>query len=239
MHDSCGAHQDTDGASPLDNARFFARLAQRLIHFLSIQTSSGRLSEVDTRLRPSGGSGLMVASLANFRRYQREEAWTWEHQALLRSRAVAGAAAVREGFERERLEILVEHVDRETLREEIVKMRARMRDQLSESEAGHFDIKQDDGGLADIEFLIDYWVLANAREYPELVAYPDNIRQLEALERVGLVDAARCTGLKEAYIALRQRSHELALDNRKRVVPEEEFAAIQRFVRGLWSEALG
>lgn len=239
MHDSSGPHQETDGAKPLDNARFFARLAQRLIHFLSIQTSSGRLYEVDTRLRPSGGAGLMVASMTNFKRYQREAAWTWEHQALLRSRAVAGADAVCAAFERERLEILVAHVKRDTLQQEIAKMRARMREQLSQSEAGQFDIKQDDGGLADIEFLIDYWVLAHAHEHPELVRYPDNIRQLEALERVGLVEAERCAGLKDAYIALRQRSHELALDDRKRVVPENEFAEVQAFVRGLWDEALG
>src|SRR5690606_41011425 len=96
LHDSAGSHQETSGPVPIDNARFFSRLVQRLIHFLSIQTSSGRLYEVDTRLRPSGRKGLMVASLENFRRYQRQEAWVWEHQALLRSRALAGSKTIRD-----------------------------------------------------------------------------------------------------------------------------------------------
>ena len=239
VHDSTGANQETAGPAKLDNARFFARLAQRLIHYLSIQTSSGRLYEVDTRLRPSGGSGLMVASLDNFRRYQRAEAWTWEHQALLRSRAVAGSPVVCREFEVERRAILVEHVNRETLRAEIVKMRGRMRRELSKSEGDDFDIKQDAGGLADIEFLIDYWVLANSREYPELVDYPDNVRQLEALERVGLVDAQRCALLKNAYIELRQRYHELALNEQERVVASDEFHSLTASVSAIWNEELG
>ena len=99
----------------MENERFFARLVQRLIHFLTIQTSSGRLYEVDTRLRPSGSSGLMVSSLESFERYERSEAWVWEHQALLRSRALAGSREVCAAFERIRREILVAHIDRSKL----------------------------------------------------------------------------------------------------------------------------
>jgi glutamate-ammonia-ligase adenylyltransferase len=239
VHDSTGSNQETSGPAELDNTRFFARLAQRLIHYLTIQTSAGRLYEVDTRLRPSGGAGLMVASLDKFRLYQRTEAWTWEHQALLRSRAVAGSEAVCREFEEERRAILIGHVKRETLRGEIVKMRGRMRSELSQSEGDDFDIKQDAGGLADIEFLIDYWVLAHAHEYPELIDYPDNIRQLEALERVGLVAAERCALLKNAYIELRQRSHELALNELGRVVATGEFAVLAASVSAIWNEVLG
>jgi len=239
LHDSSGEHQETDGSRPLDNQRFFARLAQRLIHFLSIQTSSGRLYEVDTRLRPSGASGLLVASLGNFQRYQREEAWIWEHQALLRSRSVAGADTVRRVFERERLDILINHVDRARLKVEVEKMRRRMRTELSQGKGSLFDIKQDTGGLADIEFLIDYWVLSNAREYPELVEFPDNIRQLEAIERVGLESAERCRRLKEAYLAFRQRIHELALNEQSRVVAATEFEDLREWITSLWNEAFG
>ncbi len=113
LHDSRGEQQETDGSPPLDNERFFARLVQRLIHFLSIQTSSGKLYEIDTRLRPSGRAGLLVTSLDGFRRYQESEAWVWEHQALLRSRALAGSRDVCDAFERTRREILVAHVDRD------------------------------------------------------------------------------------------------------------------------------
>jgi glutamate-ammonia-ligase adenylyltransferase len=239
LHDSEGTHQETDGANVIENARFFARLVQRLIHFLTIQTSSGRLYEVDTRLRPSGGSGLMVASLENFRRYQREEAWTWEHQALLRSRAVAGTARLRAVFEEERRDILINHVDRSSLKVDVRQMRLRMRKELSKGGNRSFDLKQDPGGLADIEFLVDYWVLASAGDCPELVTFPDNVRQLEALERAGLVPREYCRGLKDAYLKLRQRIHELALGEADRLVDDEEFADLRDWVKDRWNEVFG
>lgn len=236
LHDSEGERQQTSGTQALDNGRFFARLAQRLIHFLGIQTSSGRLYEVDMRLRPGGNSGLMVPSLSVFRRYQRSEAWVWEHQALLRSRSVAGDARVLERFERERREVLIGFVNREQLKEEVRSMRERMRAELSLSKSGQFDIKQDPGGLADIEFLVDYWVLAHARELPELVEFPDNVRQLEALERTGVVPAERCRGLKALYLRYRERSHELALDEGGRVVDAGDFAEPRAWIEDLWKE---
>jgi glutamate-ammonia-ligase adenylyltransferase len=239
LHDSHGSYQETNGPKPLDNAHFFARLVQRLIHFLTIQTSSGSLYEVDTRLRPSGGKGLMVASLENFRRYQREEAWTWEHQALLRSRSVGGSAELRATFENERREILIHHIDRAKLKDEVRKMRARMRKELSKGDSQTFDLKQDAGGLADIEFLIDYWVLASSDAHPALVTYPDNVRQLEALEAARLVPAEHCLRLKEAYLALRERTHELALAEAGRVVPAAEFKEVRAWVVARWLETFG
>ncbi|HEY3519349.1 MAG TPA: bifunctional glutamine synthetase adenylyltransferase/deadenyltransferase, partial [Gammaproteobacteria bacterium] len=215
---------------------FFARLVQRLIHFLSVQTSSGRLYEVDTRLRPSGRSGLLVTSLEGFRHYQTTDAWVWEHQALLRSRALAGSPEVCRAFEAIRRDVLVSHVDRAKLKGEVAKMRRRMREELSLAEAGSFDIKQDPGGIADVEFLVDYWVLAHSGEYPELVEFPDNIRQLEGLARVGLVPEELCLRLKDAYVALRRRVHELALDEGGRVVPEPELAGVRDFVSGVWRD---
>jgi len=236
LHDSSGDKQETDGVPPLDNERFFGRLVQRLIHFLSVQTSSGRLYEVDTRLRPSGRAGLLVTSLEGFRHYQTTDAWVWEHQALLRSRALAGSPEVCRAFESIRREVLVSHVDRAKLKGEVAKMRRRMRDELSLAEAGSFDIKQDPGGIADVEFLVDYWVLAHSGDYPELVEFPDNIRQLEGLARVGLVPDDLCLRLKDAYLALRWRVHELALDEGGRVVPEPELAAVRDFVSGVWRD---
>jgi glutamate-ammonia-ligase adenylyltransferase len=236
LHDSSGAQQETDGEPPLENERFFARLVQRLIHFLTIQTSSGRLYEVDTRLRPSGRSGLLVTSLEGFEHYQVQEAWVWEHQALLRSRALAGSPEVCRAFEAIRRDVLVAHVARAKLKGEVAKMRHRMRTELSLSKPGSFDLKQDRGGIADIEFLVDYWVLAHSGEYPELVEFPDNIRQLEGLARLGLVPEERCLRLKDAYLELRRRVHELALDDGGRVVPEHEFTAVRELVGQVWDD---
>ncbi len=122
--------------------------------------------DVDTRLRPSGRSGLLVTSLEGFRHYQTQEAWVWEHQALLRSRALAGSPEVCRAFEAIRRDVLVSHVDRTKLKGEVAKMRRRMREELSLAKAGTFDIKQDPGGIADIEFLVDYWVLAHSARVP-------------------------------------------------------------------------
>jgi glutamate-ammonia-ligase adenylyltransferase len=239
LHDSEGAVQESTGPAVIDNQRYFVRLVQRIIHFLSVQTSSGRLYEIDTRLRPSGSSGLLVGSLTSFARYQREEAWTWEHQALLRSRSVAGPEPLRKAFERVRVKTLTRHVDRANLKREVAKMRRRMRRELATGTAELFDIKQDPGGLADIEFLIDYWVLANAGENEALVEYPDNVRQLEALKAAGLVPAATCESLKQDYLALRARTHELALSDGGKRVPAAEFERLRSRIRALWEGTFG
>jgi glutamate-ammonia-ligase adenylyltransferase len=236
LNDSRGAQQETTAKPPLDNERFFTRLVQRLVHFLTIQTSSGKLYDVDTRLRPSGRAGLLVTGIDAFLRYQREEAWVWEHQALLRSRALVGSRSVCEEFERLRRDVLIEHVHRDKLKVDVARMRRRMREELSLAKHGGFDLKQDRGGLADIEFLIDYWVLASSEVYPELIEFPDNVRQLEALERVGLVAPERCRRMKESYLALRRRIHELALDEGGRVVPDAEFEELRAWVAGVWDE---
>ena len=239
LHDSSGSHQETAGPSKVDNGRFFARLVQRLIHFLSIQTGSGRLYEVDTRLRPSGRSGLPVPSLDSFLPYQRDRAWVWEHQALLRSRAVAGSERVGGAFEEIRREVLIHHVDRDNLKREIIAMRQRMRHELSLSKAEEFDLKQDPGGLSDIEFLVDYWVLAHAHEFPDLVKFPDKVRQLEELERTGLVTPEHCTRIKNIYIALRESAHELALNEGGRIVRGDSFAEERGWIGSVWAEVLG
>jgi glutamate-ammonia-ligase adenylyltransferase len=236
LHDSKSGGEHTNGARSIDNAVYFARLAQRLIHFLSIQTAAGRLYEVDTRLRPSGQSGLLVSTLESFRRYQLEKAWVWEHQALLRSRAVAGSPSLCSAFERVRTDVLSRPVDRAHLRDEIIAMRARMRENLSKGSATQFDIKQDEGGLTDIEFLVDFLVLANASEHPALIEHPDNIRQLEALAAAQLLTPQVAERLKDCYLALRQQIHELALNDLSHIVDGEAFRAERASVRACWQE---
>jgi glutamate-ammonia-ligase adenylyltransferase len=234
MHDSEGEEQCTDGERQLDNALFFARLARRLGHLLSTPTTSGVLYEVDTRLRPSGKGGLLVTSLHAFETYQREEAWTWEHQALLRARAVAGDGDVRARFEAIRRATLTREVRRDDLRQRVAQMRDRMRNELAAGGSDLFDIKQDRGGIADVEFLVQYLVLANAGEQPALVDYSDNIRQLEALVAAGLLSDEDAALLREAYLAYRTRLHRLALDGQPGLVPAAELASHREAVASLW-----
>lgn len=235
IHGAPSDSLQTDGKRPLSSAEFFARLAQRIIHVLSIQTRAGRLYEIDTRLRPSGQSGLLVTGIRAFARYQREDAWVWEHQALLRSRAVAGTQELRDEFEQLRLDILTRPADTEHLRAEILAMREKMRSALSIGETGLFDMKQDAGGLADIEFLVDYIVLRNAAQHPSLVRYPDKVRQLEALAATDIVDKATADALTACYLDIRSVVHEAALGDRRRVVDDSRFAAQRDIVTAAWT----
>lgn len=234
LHDSAGNVQRTDGPKVIDNGVFFQRLVQRLVHLLTLHSASGRLYEVDTRLRPSGKGGLLVQSAEGFEAYQRQEAWTWEHQALLRARTVAGKSELRDRFDEIRLDVLRTAVRRETLREDVRVMRERMRKELSKSGPGEFDLKQDAGGVTDIEFLAQYWTLRWADRYPELVTFTDNIRQLESLASADLVPQSTVDILTNAYRDYRQRMHHLSLDGGKTVVPDEEFPALRAEVSAIW-----
>ena len=238
LHDSAGSRQQTNGDNPLENSMFFARLVRRLVHFLTTQTSSGVLYEVDTRLRPSGRSGLLVSSVEGFERYQLENAWTWEHQALLRSRPVAGSVSVCREFERVRTGILRKHVDQETLVEDVRSMRSRMRGQLDKSTEELFDLKQGLGGIADLEFLVQYLVLKNASGNPAVIHYRDNIRQLGTLAAASCLASADVSQLQDIYRSYRARLHKLALDARPPLIPDEDFAGQRQFVAGLWQREI-
>ena len=237
LHDSSGKIQQTRGERPLDNVVFFLRLGQRIVHLLTMHSAAGRLYEVDMRLRPNGKGGFLMTGIDAFERYQQKDAWTWEHQALLRARAVAGDANLCRRFEAARRRALCTAVRRDTLRSNVMEMRLRMRRELSRSGPGQFDIKQDAGGLADIEFLVQYWVLSAASAHPELVTYTDNIRQLEGLARVGVVDEATARWLKEAYIGYRSVLHHLSLEGGLRVVEAAPHAKTRSGVQEIWSKA--
>jgi glutamate-ammonia-ligase adenylyltransferase len=238
LHDSQGEHHETSGAQPIENQLFFVRLAQRIVHLLTMHSAAGRLYEVDVRLRPSGKGGMLVTNISAFADYQREEAWTWEHQALLHARAVAGSPEVRGRFEAVRLEVLCNHVRRETLLEEVRSMRERMRRELSRGDARHFDIKQDPGGIADIEFLAQYWALRWAQQYPPVALFSDTIRQLESVASADLIPQASVDVLTGAYRAYRARTHHLSLAGAEPLVPPEEFAETRAAVTGVWEAAM-
>jgi [glutamine synthetase] adenylyltransferase / [glutamine synthetase]-adenylyl-L-tyrosine phosphorylase len=235
LHDSTGSIQLTDGERPLDNGIFFLRLGQRIVHLLTMHSAAGRLYEVDMRLRPNGKGGFLMTGIDAFERYQQTDAWTWEHQALLRARAVAGDAKLCEAFEAVRRRTLSVAVRRDTLRADVSEMRLRMRRELSRSGAGQFDIKQDAGGIADIEFLVQYWVLAAAQAHPELLTYTDNVRQLEGLAAVGVLNDATAAWLKEAYISYRMVLHHLSLEgDGERIVAAAPYTQTRDRLRAIW-----
>jgi glutamate-ammonia-ligase adenylyltransferase len=238
LHDGHGAEQVTDGSQPLDNSMFFARLVRRLVHFLTTQTGSGALYQVDTRLRPSGRSGLLVTSIEAFERYQDENAWTWEHQALLRSRPVAGSATVAREFERIRAETLRNRVHRERLLNDVREMRARMRGQLDRSDTRRFDLKQGEGGIGDIEFLVQYMVLNSADRHPAVIHYPDNIRQLGTLAAAGCLDQAEVLQVQKIYKDYRLLLHRLALDEKEPFAGSDDFVEQRAFVVALWNRIM-
>ena len=239
---------ETDGAKPIDGAQFFTRLGQRIIHLITTQTNSGQLYEVDMRLRPSGAAGLLVSSLGAFSRYQENEAWTWEHQALVRARVLVGSTDVGRQFQAVRASVLGRERDLQKLRQEVSEMRAKMRDNLGTrtTAAGkganafeptaRFDLKQDAGGIVDIEFMVQYAALAWSREHPALLRYTDNIRILEGLEEAGLMAAADAGLLREAYKAYRSAAHRQALQNDPGVVAGDQFATERREVMRIWAQ---
>ncbi|QBX39481.1 bifunctional [glutamate--ammonia ligase]-adenylyl-L-tyrosine phosphorylase/[glutamate--ammonia-ligase] adenylyltransferase [Pseudomonas fluorescens] len=239
---------ETDGPKPIDGAQFFTRLGQRIIHLLTAQTNSGQLYEVDMRLRPSGASGLLVSSLGAFERYQENEAWTWEHQALVRARVLVGSQDVGQAFEKVRAQVLGKARDLAKLQQEVSEMRAKMRDNLgSKSTAAGtaasafeatapFDLKQDAGGIVDIEFMVQYAALAWSQSHPPLLRWTDNIRILEELEHEGLMPAEDASLLREAYKAYRSAAHRQALQKDAGVIAGDQFVEERRQVLRIWKE---
>ncbi|GAC1455269.1 MAG: hypothetical protein PVSMB6_12190 [Steroidobacteraceae bacterium] len=181
---------------------------------------------------------MLVTSIGAFAEYQRKEAWTWEHQALLHARAVAGSPALRARFEAVRLEVLCNHVRRDTLRAEVRSMRERMRKELARGDAGRFDIKQDPGGIADIEFLAQYWALKWAREYPPVAWFADTIRQLESVASADLVPQARVDVLTHAYRTYRATAHRLSLADAAALAPAADFRDMRTAVTRIWDAAM-
>ena len=225
---------ETSGPRPLPLSEFFIRLGRRIIHILTAPVYHGVLYEIDMRLRPSGNAGLLVSSLAAFARYQREAAWTWEHQALVRARPVAGDEALARGFAAVREEILCRERDLDRLRREVLDMRLKMREHLDRSDGERFDLKQGRGGMVDIEFIVQFGCLAHARRQPEAFRRSDNLRLLDALAAIGWLAPDEAAFLQETYLDYRSRVHRLALQERPALVPQTEFRDRRAGVEALW-----
>ena len=229
----------TDGTRSIDNAVFYTRLGQRMIHIMETRMALGQLYEVDMRLRPSGESGMLVSTAQGFRSYQQESAWTWEHQALVRARFVAGDPAVAQQVQAVRSDILCQSRDEASLAREVQKMRDRMREHLlsdGKAKEGEFHLKQGTGGIVDIEFMVQYAVLAWSHRVPQLARWSDNVRILETLGREGLFEQQECDALTGAYLAYRSAAHQLSLQQQPGIVAADRFSDFRAAVSAKWQQ---
>jgi glutamate-ammonia-ligase adenylyltransferase len=232
-----GGH--TQGERSIDNVVFYTRLGQRIIHIIETRMAMGQLYEVDMRLRPSGASGMLVITVPAFHAYQKDSAWTWEHQALVRARFVAGDQGVALQVDAVRAEILQQRRDEVELAREVHSMREKMRSHLlpdGKVKEGEFHLKQGRGGIVDIEFMVQYAVLAWSCGEPELVRWSDNVRILETLGREGFFEQQECDALTEAYLAYRSAAHQLSLQQQPDVVPAGSFVDAQEAVSSKWRQ---
>lgn len=226
----------SDGARALEGARWYARLAQRVVHWLSTATRGGRLYEVDTRLRPDGSKGLLVASLPAFAGYQHQRAWTWEHQALVRARGIAGDASLCDAFARERAALLRRARDPAQVIAQVSGMRAQWRHGRDRSDALRFDLKQGVGGLLDIEFLLQGLVLLHAAQHPGLTACTDTPGLIDVCSVMGVLPQAAAESLRNAHAGLLTRALHCTLAARPRVITRDAdivriVADVQRIAR--------
>ena len=227
--------QTCESDRPIENSLFFARLGQRVIHILTSPTRVGKLYETDMRLRPSGSSGILVSRIEGYRDYQLREAWTWEHQALIRARAVGGDRQLMRRFEQIRREVLAAPRDKKKLRSEVLKMRERMRRELLKPQPGRFDLKHSAGGIVDIEFLVQYLVLLKSHRHPQLLEWTDNVRLIQTLLEAGVINEISAHRLKHAYLIYRAMAHRLGLQQQPATVPLKRVERLQQAVVRIWS----
>ena len=236
LYGDCKAGAVTDGAKPIANETFFARLGQRLIHILNTRTAAGNLYEVDMRLRPSGQSGALVTSAEGFEKYQFERAWVWEHQALVRARAVAGSETLQKRFSEIRQKVLCQVRDADKLHGEILDMRGKMREAQASTPAGEFNLKHDAGGIVDIEFMVQYGVLLMASQYPELVETTNNYELLSRLASVGFLDKDQRDQLQSTYLYFLGLEYQRKLTGKPSLVPLTELTQSPEPVLAIWQQ---
>ncbi|MBM7129110.1 bifunctional [glutamate--ammonia ligase]-adenylyl-L-tyrosine phosphorylase/[glutamate--ammonia-ligase] adenylyltransferase [Dyella mobilis] len=222
VFDGQRAQEMSDGPRPLDGSRWYQRLTQRVMNWLTVLTRAGRLYEVDTRLRPDGSKGLLVGSLDAFVAYQESRAWTWEHQALLRARPVAGDAALNAELIEVRRRTLAVPRDAAAVLAEVSNMRQRWRAERDRSDATQIDLKQGHGALLDIEFALQGLVLAHAAKNPNLLSVTANAGLIESCRDAGLLDTAQANCFSVAHAELLRRALLCTLDLRSRIAPRDE-----------------
>jgi len=235
---NCDGQRLTDGKKPIGASGFYIKLAQRILHIFTIKTGLGLLYDVDMRLRPSGNAGLLVCHVNGFATYETENAWTWEHQALCRARFILGCHELLECFTAVRLTVLSKPRVLLELANEVVSMREKMRAHLAKGDAENIDLKQDAGGIADIEFIVQFMLLTHTNTFPSLAKWPDNVRILADLARLSLITKAEADILNQAYLEYRNYAHRLALQNAPLAAINPSIADFQTKVKAIWNKYL-
>ncbi|MEY2700815.1 MAG: glutamate-ammonia-ligase adenylyltransferase [Pseudomonadota bacterium] len=238
LYDAVSASQLTSGPRAITVAEFYARVARRVVAILSVPSLSGPIYEVDLRLRPSGNSGLLVSSLAAFHEYQMSQAWIWELQALVRARFISGDAHIADAFATIRQEALCRPRTLMDLRTEVREMREKMRASLDRSSESGFDLKQGPGGIADVEFIVQFGVLACASQHPDIVKWSDVVRLLQVLADNGFLARGDAQLLRDAFCAFRARGHHLVLQEKPVIIPVDEALMHRANVMRIWGSVM-
>ena len=222
----------------IDTSRFYSNLGQRIINALTMHTPAGKLYGTDMRLRPGGDSGMIVSHIDAFEDYMNSQAWTWEHQALIRARPVAGDKVLCSRFEEIRKKVLTEKRDAKTLKKEVREMRERMRAERLKAKKDFFDLKQSRGSIVDIEFLVQYLILKHAHAYPDIIIWTDNMRLLESLDAEGIITGCESERLQNAYLVMRKAMHRLDLQEKSLEIPDTHFLEIRNHVIEIYDKYL-
>ena len=236
LYDCADGNAMTDGDKPINSAQFYLRLGQKIRHILDTKMLSGVLYEADLRLRPNGDSGLLVAHIKNYEDYLRNDAWTWEHQALVRGRFVAGDLKLKVEYEAIRTRILAMPREVAELKQQVREMREKMRENLASKEEDVFDLKQSKGGIADIEFIVQFGVLAETAHNHSLATYTDNVRLLEGLAEHGFMSMEDAAMLKKAYCSYRDYGHHQVLQGESAMASDAEFGELRAQVDRIWEK---
>ena len=234
VYDCADGNSMTNGEKPLSCSQFYARLGQKIRHILDTKLLAGELYEVDLRLRPNGDSGALVTHIDSYENYLTQNAWTWELQALVRARFIAGDVNLGQIFSEIRQRVLSLSRDIKMLKIEVREMREKMRESLATKSADKFDLKQSAGGIVDIEFMVQFGVLANAANSSALTIYTDNIRLLESLQSACIISEYDAKTLKNAYCAYRDAGHKRVLQGDKTIINAEEFVELREQVTACW-----
>ena len=234
-----GNWEDTQGTEiSIDSTQFYIKMGQQVIKILGGQTITGALYETDLRLRPDGMKGILVQNINAYRDYLIERAQTWEHQALVRARAIIGDPAVVERFDGIRREVLAINRDKEKLKNEVKNMRERMLKELDKSGKDGFDLKQGKGGIIDIEFIVQYLTLLHAGKNYSLILWTDVVRLLGSMVENKILDEDTAYAIRNAYLVYRAYFHKLSLQKMPKIIKDEHFLEHRQKIIALYERLL-